>query len=280
MDADIRLVAIDIDGTLVDSEGQVSAVTRQAVQRVRDAGITVLIATGRRYLTARPAAAQLETDVLIAAHNGALLKDMQGQVLQALELGQYRAQQAAAALLNMGYDPLVFQGTQDAASIWINRSSEIAADGWFRSYLERNAPHLHIADSLADATFGDVLEVVSVIPKAELAETMTSLENELGEDVRLICQVPPHDTRAFLEIANPQVSKAAPLRFLTDQLGITAAQIMAFGDNYNDLDMLEYAGVAYLMDNAPDDLKQRGYAIAPSNDQDGVAAVLMRTGQP
>ncbi len=269
-----RLIAIDIDGTLVNSAGEVTKPTRQAVQRVVDAGLTVLIATGRRYLTARSVAVQLDTEVLIAAHNGALLKQMDGTVLQSLELPRQMAQRAVTALFALGHDPLVFQGTQDAAHIWIDRDLEMRAEGWMRGYLEKNATHLRVAESLAEDLCGDVLEVVAVIPRDVLPATLDYLENALGDDVRLITQITQSDYRAFLEIAHPQVSKSMPLTFLAEKMQIQPSQMIAFGDNYNDLDMLEYAGLGVIMSNTHDDLKQRGYRIAPSNDDDGVAVVL------
>jgi len=269
-----QLVAIDIDGALVNTAGEVTSATRAEIQRVSGLGVTIVIVTGRRYLTARSVAEQLETDVLIAAHNGALLKTMQGEVLHVLKLSESSAQRAVALLFELGHHPLVFEGIQDAAHIWIDRSLQETTATWMQRYLERNAPHLQICDALPAASFGDVLEVVAVIPRTDLEHTMTYLSERLGDSVHLICQVPPRDTRAFLEIAHPGVSKAAPLRYLAAQLGICPAQMIAFGDNYNDLDMLEYAGLPILMENAPEELKRHPYRCAPSHDEDGVATLL------
>jgi HAD superfamily hydrolase (TIGR01484 family) len=99
-----------------------------------------------------------------------------------------------------------------------------------------------------------------------------ALSAELGERASVIREMSSGVSQ--IEVAHPDVSKALALSFLAERDGLTRDDVMAVGDNFNDIDMLEYAGHPVVMGNAHEELRQMGYHVAPTNDEDGLAAVL------
>ena len=271
-----RLIALDIDGTLADSSGKITGRTKEVVHRVAQTGATIVVATGRRFITAKPRVSQLDfPEVLLAAHNGAILKRLNGELLHHQLLSCPIAKQVVQIAKELGCCPVVFEGTQDSANIFVENYGTQLSD-WERGYLQENAAHLKWVDNLATDLPGDVIEIISVVPAEKAHEIAAIFQTRLNGQVKPILVIINNGRHAFLGLSHAKVGKDLPLRYLAEQMEITPSEILAIGDNYNDLDMLQFAGTGVIMENADEALKQHGFHVTASNDADGVAAALER----
>ena len=271
-----KLIALDIDGTLADPSGKITARTKETVHRVAQTGATIVVATGRRFITAKPRVLQLEfPDVLLAAHNGAILKRLNGELLHHQLLPSVLAKKVVQIAKELGLRPVVFEGTQDSANLFVEDYGN-QLDDWERGYLRENQAHLNWVDNLATDLPGDVIEVISVVPAEKAHEIAAVFHLRLNGQVKPILVIINNGKHAFLGLSHAAVGKDLPLRYLAEQMGIHPSEILAIGDNYNDLDMLRFAGTAVVMENADEALKQQGFYVTASNDEDGVAAALER----
>ena len=271
-----RLIALDIDGTLADSSGKITGRTKEVVHRVAQTGATIVVATGRRFITAKPRVSQLDfPEVLLAAHNGAILKRLNGELLHYQLLSCTIAKQVVQIAKELGCCPVVFEGTQDSANIFVENYGTQLSD-WERGYLQENAAHLKWVDNLATDLPGDVIEIISVVPAEKAHEIAAIFQTRLNGQVKPILVIINNGRHAFLGLSHAKVGKDLPLRYLAEQMEITPSEILAIGDNYNDLDMLQFAGTGVIMENADEALKQHGFHVTASNDADGVAAALER----
>ena len=271
-----KLIALDIDGTLTDSSGKITTRTKEVVHRVAQIGATIVVATGRRFITAKPRVLQLEfPEVLLAAHNGAILKRLNGELLHHQLLPCAIAKKVVQIAKELKLRPVVFEGTQDSANLFVEDYGD-RLDGWERGYLEENEVHLRWVDNLATDLPGDVIEVISVVPAKKAHEIASIFQSRLNGQVKPILVIINNGQHAFLGLSHAKVGKDLPLRYLAKQMGIQPSEILAIGDNYNDLDMLQFVGTAVVMENADEALKQQGFHVTASNDADGVAAALER----
>ena len=234
------------------------------------------MATGRRFITAKPRVLQLDfPEVLLAAHNGAILKRLNGELIHHQLLPYTLAKKVVQIAKELKLRPVVFEGTQDSANLFVEDYGD-RLDGWERGYLEENQAHLRWVDNLATDLPGDVIEVISVVPAKKAHETAAIFQSRLNGQVKPILVIINNGQHAFLGLSHAKVGKDLPLRYLAEQMGIQPSEILAIGDNYNDLDMLQFAGTAVVMENADEALKQQGFYVTASNDADGVAAALER----
>ena len=271
-----KLIALDIDGTLADSAGKITTRTKEAVHAVAQTGATIVVATGRRFITAKPRVLQLQfPEVLLAAHNGAILKRLNGELLHHQLLPCAVAKKVVQISKELGLRPVAFEGTQDSANLFVENYGD-QLDGWERGYLEENKAHLNWVNNLATDLPGDVIEVISVVPAEKAHEIAALFQTRLNGQVKPILVIINNGQHAFLGLSHAKVGKDLPLRYLAEQMKIDASEILAIGDNYNDLDMLQFAGTGVVMENADDALKQEGFHVTSSNDSDGVAAALER----
>ena len=271
-----KLVALDIDGTLADSSGKITTRTKEVVHRVAQTGATIVVATGRRFITAKPRVLQLEfPEVLLASHNGAILKRLNGELIHHQLLPSVLAKKVVQIAKELGLRPVVFEGTQDAANIFVEDYGG-KLDDWERGYLEENRAHLKWVNDLAADLPGDVIEVICVVPAEGAHEIAATFQTRLNGQVKPILVIINNGQHAFLGLSHATVGKDLPLRYLVEQMEIDPSEILAIGDNYNDLDMLQFAGMGVVMENADEALKQQGFHVTASNDADGVAEALER----
>ena len=271
-----RLIALDIDGTLADSSGKITARTKEVVHRVAQTGATIVVATGRRFITAKERVLQLDfPGVLLAAHNGAILKRLNGELLHHQLLPCAVAKRVVQIAKELGLCPVVFEGTQDAANIFVEDYGDQLSE-WERGYLQENREHLKWVDNLTTDLPGDVIEIISVVRAEKVHDIAATFQTHLNGQVKPILVIINDGQLAFLGLSHATVGKDLPLRYLAQQMAIHPSEILAIGDNYNDLDMLQFAGTGVVMENADDTLKGHGFYVTDSNDADGVAAALER----
>ena len=269
-----KIIALDIDGTLLNSSGRVTDSTYETVHRAAEAGAFILVATGRRFFSAKQRVLQLELpNILLAVHNGAILKRLSGELLYHRLLPRNTAQQTVEVAKEMGLCPVVFAGTNDEATMMIEDYGNRLGP-WERGYLQENRRFLREVDSLSKNLPDDVIEVICVVPTADLHRLADIFEERLNGKVKPTVVTTTDWQHAFIGLTSPNVSKSEPLRYLAEVEGIERTEIIAIGDNYNDLEMLAFAGIGVVMENAVPELKHMGFHVTSSNNEDGVAKAL------
>ena len=255
-----KLIAIDLDGTVLDSHGKISPRTKAAIAGVREAGARVVIVTFRAYRSSKPYAIELGLHVPLICVNGALVKDASDdRVLEAFPLPREQALAAVAYGKEKGYDTCLFVGECYVGSADVIRKF---GDGWEHQWIE--------CDDLRDALdrptlmvryFGDHRFEEARRDLAHLG--MEEVDDWLGDVFEL----------TFMRKG---VSKGFALERFAADLGIAREEVLAIGDGALDAPMIAWAGHGVAMANAAPVTKAAADEVTSSNDDDGVAIVLER----
>jgi Cof subfamily protein (haloacid dehalogenase superfamily) len=269
----IRLIAIDIDGTLLDSRWQLPQANRTAIARALDRAIDVVLVTGRRFDFARPVLALLPDVPTIIVSGGAVTKTRDGQTIARRLLPRETARQILAHTPAFRDDMgIVFDRVGANQVIY----EHIAWDDPLRQgYFERNRDALGESAPLEACLTEDPIQVMaasSVARIAALVATLRAIPDPHAFEIALT-EYPSRDL-SILDVTGPGVSKGSALADLARARGIPRAEVMALGDNLNDRPMLEFAGVAVVMGNASPELKTLGWPETLTNDAAGVGAAI------
>jgi hydroxymethylpyrimidine pyrophosphatase-like HAD family hydrolase len=278
----IRLIALDLDGTLFNSRGKVSEGNRLALERVRERNVRIAVVTGRRFRDARPVALELGLDVPVMAHNGALTKHARtletvAKTLLPLDAAREVLRVGRAA----GGDALI-SDDPDGSGVMIY--DHIGGDNHALVEYIRWARHIHGDDF--DNAVRKVDSIEEYLDHAPVHVAFSGgcdamrrlheiLDRELGETVKIFPTLYAPRDFGLLDVVHPQVSKATGVAAVARELGITPDEVMAVGDNINDLEMLHFAGTAVVMGNAEPALHEvAGAHLTATNDEDGVARAI------
>jgi Cof subfamily protein (haloacid dehalogenase superfamily) len=271
----IRLIALDLDGTLLDSHGRISQANRDAICEALARGIRVAVVTGRSYYFAALVTRDLPSEVVLIVNNGAAVKCWDGAPILSRPLDR----RTAAAVLTWADayrdDVGIVFDREDGRHIVFERLDlEHPAR---RAYFERNRHVVAEVSPLASALDEDPLALVFNGPTGRMRPLLRQLEGfALNSPVELA--VTEYATRdyTFIDVMAEGTSKGRTLARWAESQAIPAAAALAIGDNYNDADMLEWCGRPIVMANASRDLLHRGWDVTLSNDEAGVAAAIRR----
>ncbi|HZH32358.1 MAG TPA: HAD-IIB family hydrolase [Pyrinomonadaceae bacterium] len=278
----IRLLALDLDGTLLNSLGELSARNAGAIAAARAAGVRVALVTGRRFRDARPLALKLGLDVPVVAHNGALTKH--ARTLETVSASLLPLE-TAREVLRLGRahraDPLV---SDDAAGAGLLVYDHLRDTGgpvaeyieWSRRIHGEEAERaiLHVP-SLEDYLQHAPIHITFSGTYTNIERLSLVFAAELGARAKLMTTLYPSIDFGLVDVIHPDVSKGTGLSAIADEHGLSPAEVMAVGDNHNDVEMLTYAGTRVAVSNAePRVLELEGVQVTGSNDEDGVAAAI------
>jgi Cof subfamily protein (haloacid dehalogenase superfamily) len=281
MTSPVKMIVVDIDGTLLPSPG--TAVSRRNCRALLDAeaaGIEIVIATGRRQAYAMPLIDPigLKPETVFITSNGTVTRTMAGERIDRFLLSVETARALCPALRPFG--TTVFTFDHDGPGELVLESIE-ALNARVSLWVEANRPWIREVRPLERAFDDGEAPVQGMVCGG--VEEMRRAEEWLAES-ELSALIEMHRTEypsrdlTILDILPPGCSKGAALRRLANQRGLALEDIMAIGDNWNDLEMLEFAGRAVLVKNGAPDLvelaRRREWEIAPANDEDGVAQVI------
>lgn len=271
----IELVAVDIDGTLLDSQSRISERDRRAIRAAVERGVRVILVTGRRFVIARPIALELELTTPLITHNGALVKHPQtGAVIDYHPLAAPLARRVVALGRTVGADLVCCADPEGLGRALIERISEHNVR--LRQYLDRAPLVVERVPDLMAAIRRDPIQIMSSGPCARMDEFERVLAEDLNGRVTLLKTVYPQKDMTILDILAPRCSKAAALARLVARYGLNRHQVMAIGDNENDMAMLQFAGLGVIMGNAQHHLKPAADYVTASNDESGVARAIER----
>lgn len=282
----IKLLALDLDGTTLNSEGKVSEANRAAIRAAEDRGVLVTIATGRRFRDARPLGLELELNAPLITHNGGLLKFAASmETVHTSLLSPESSLEIVQLGKSLGGDALVSVDPHGNGTLLYDRVSDDNIP--LKKYL-RWAETLHGEGPGREGVM-QVESLEEIVPDQEVVHISfsgtcgsmktleTGLREELGNSVTLLATIYPHLDFTLLDILPPDASKGHGVSRLAGLNGLTPENVMTIGDNFNDLEMLEYAGTPVVMGNADPKLLEMGeFYTTLSNDESGVAAAIER----
>jgi Cof subfamily protein (haloacid dehalogenase superfamily) len=271
----IRLIAIDIDGTLLDSHGQIPEANQRAIAAAVARGIEVALVTGRRYTFAMPVAERVPSPLTMIVNNGALIRSKQGDTYHRQLLPRETAKRVLEATSDFRLGALVHfdrphQGQIQYESIdWENPGRS--------DYWRRNQEFIAQSVPLEACLTEDPIQLMytgSVEHMRNLIEILTGLEYPHSYSF----QVTQYEYRDFtlVDVLHPDVSKGAALRAWCAQKEYSPDEVMAIGDNYNDREMLAFAGVPVVMANSVPELRADGWHATGTNDEGGVGQAIER----
>lgn len=277
----IRLVAIDMDGTLLPTFSQtISPRNAKALREAQSAGVTVAIATGRRTAYTAPLleGLGLRADMPLITSNGAVTRTLGGDPLDRSHLEAGIARELCRLLRPFG--TLVFTFDKVGRGELVLEDFEQAHQR-IALWVEANRDAIEVVQPLENALpdGNDPIQGMVTGGLDKMREAEKALKNSsLIRSCEAIRTEYPSRDLSILDLLPPGVSKGWALERLATRLGVDRKETMAIGDNWNDVDMLEWAGQAVIMGNAAQDLrtlaKTNGWKQAPPNDQDGVAVTL------
>ena len=271
----IRLIAIDIDGTLLNSKVELSRENRDALCRAHEAGIEIVLGTGRRHDFALPIAQSLGFDLWLMSSNGAITRSTLGETFHRDLLPKETAIKLAQSMRKYrSYMVLTFDRCSMGAIVCENHDQLY---GVIQRWMEKNAPFIQYVSPIEDALTEDPIQAMFCGP-IELMDRAQEGLAACGFSHDFTAVRTQYDFRdlCIVDLLNAGCSKGHALERWARHRGIDRREVMAIGDNYNDIDMLTFAGHPVIMGNASDDLKQNGWTVTLHHDEHGVAATIDR----
>jgi len=269
----IQLIGIDVDGTLLDSGGHFPQANRDAIHAAVEAGVHVALVTGRSYPFARPVAEGLPANLTLIVSNGAVERGMDGSTRARRLLDKNVARTVLDA--NAGHraaTALVFD--RDVHGQIVFETMDWSHPGR-QGYWARNKSYIARSVPLEEALTEDPIQVMFNGGYAEMRVLADEIRAQ-AHDVNVSLTEYVHRDFSLVDVTSPVATKGHALESCARSLGLGREQVMAIGDNFNDLEMLEFAGTPVVMGNAVEPLKTRGFHQTGGQDEAGVAQAITR----
>jgi len=271
-----RLLAIDIDGTLVNSRDELTLATREALARVADAGIRIVLATGRRYSRTLPLVEPLGIDVPLVTASGALVKDpLDHRTLYRASFERDLLLAALAVVSTCGFDPVIYADTfSDGFDFYYPRPN--VSTQQLAEYLAMNPDCGRLCPQLVSDPPPGIFAGFTMGTQAQMLEVERRLHEALPGKLHTHVLRSPRYTGFMSEFSSDGVTKWSAIRRLAGQWGIPDEAICAVGDDVNDIPMIRAAGLGVAMGNAQPAVKAAADWIVSSHDEDGLVQVARR----
>jgi Cof subfamily protein (haloacid dehalogenase superfamily) len=269
----IKLIALDIDGTLLNSRWEVSGANRTAIAEATRRGIEVALVTGRRFDFAFPVVQQIDSPLTMIVNNGAMVRSKDG----ATHLRHLLLKDTAHRVVE------ATNPWRDCTSVVFDRpkANQVVVekidfeDGIRGLYYRRNREFLGEAVPLESCLTEDPIQVMLAGPVAPMREAERVLRSvQFSGEYALAVTLYEDKDFSMIDVIHPAITKGSTLSEWAALRGIAGGDILAIGDNHNDLEMLSFAGIPVVMGNGVPELKARGWYVTRSNDEDGVAAAI------
>jgi Cof subfamily protein (haloacid dehalogenase superfamily) len=267
----LRLIAVDIDGTLLNPQFQISPVDLAALRRANALGIEVILVTGRRHSFALPIAQQLGFDLWLICCNGAITRSLSGETFHRDLLPQGVCRELVGVMREFRGQTVITFDTDCKGAIVVEHLREL--EGSIQRWLEKNLDFIEFVIPIEDALKSDPIQAMFCGPVALMQQALRVLEAS-GLPITVLRTEYPGRDLSIVDILNAGCSKGHALERWTKYRRIGREQVMAVGDNYNDIEMLAFAGQPYIMGNASTELLERGWTRTRSNAEHGVAAAV------
>jgi Cof subfamily protein (haloacid dehalogenase superfamily) len=270
----IRLIAVDIDGTLLNSQFRISEKDRQALRQANQEGIEVILVTGRRHAFALPIAQQLGFDLWLISSNGAITRSLACETFHRDLLPVETCRELCSVMQQFRGNTVVTFDKETKGALVLERMDELTSS--IRHWLEKNMQFIEFVIPIEKALIADPVQAMFCGTISRMQAAMRMLESDrVKDEITVVRTEYPARDLCIVDVLNRDCSKGHALERWANYRSIPREQVMAIGDNFNDLEMLAFAGVPFIMGNACEELKaQQGWAVTLSNDENGVAAAI------
>jgi Cof subfamily protein (haloacid dehalogenase superfamily) len=269
----IRLLAVDIDGTLLNSQFQISPRDIAALRHAHASGTEVILVTGRRHTFALPMAAQLGFDLWLISSNGAVTRSSRGEDFHRELLPVQTCRELCSAMREFRGNTVVTFDKETKGALVLERMDELTQS--IQRWLEKNIEYIDFVVPLENALTTDPVQAMFCGTIARMRQALETLESStLAAQVTVVRTEYPLRDLSIVDVLIRGCSKGHALERWAAYRGISREQVMAIGDNYNDVEMLAFAGRPFIMGNACEELKTRGWPVTRTSDKCGVAAAI------
>jgi len=269
----IRLLATDIDGTLLNPQFQISEGDMAALRRAHAAGIEVVLVTGRRHSFALPIAKQLGFDLWLISSNGAVTRSLSGETLHRDLMPAATCRQLCGAMQHFRGNTVLTFDKETRGAIVLEHMDELGAS--IRRWLEKNMEFIEFVVPIEKALVTDPVQAMFCGTMERMSEALRALDDSgMDGKVTILRTEYPERDLSMIDVLNAGCSKGHALERWTTHRGYRREEVMAVGDNHNDVEMLEFAGHPIIMGNACAELRARGWKITRGNHDCGVAAAV------
>ncbi|MGH9754107.1 MAG: Cof-type HAD-IIB family hydrolase [Blastocatellia bacterium] len=269
----IKLLALDIDGTLLTPRGAITPRNSEAINMARQSGVQIVLVTGRRFNSARELAQRLDMDAPLISHNGALTKNI--ETLETLDYHPLDIEIARAIISfgrECGVDMICCDDPDGLGKMVIEGVSE--ENKSLHRYLDKYRDSVNVVSDLLEYVDHQPIQIMFSGCCDPMDDFAAALKTAIGERIQLFKTRYRSADLTILDALSLTASKGASLAAIAKKHGVAREEIMAIGDNHNDLTMLCYAGLGVVMANAEDELKRMGFELTSSNEEDGVAEAI------
>src|SRR5882724_2536997 len=267
----IRLIAVDIDGTLLNPQFQISEPDLTALRQARGQGIEVILVTGRRHTFALPIAQQLGFDLWLICSNGAVTRSLSGETFHRDMLPLETCRHLCGAMQEFRGQTVLTFDKAGRGAIVLEHLGEL--EGSIRHWLQKNMEYIEFVVPIENALTTDPVQAMFCGPVGLMQQALKALDRS-GLPITVLRTEYPGRDLSIVDVLNADCSKGHALKRWANHRGITREQVMAVGDNYNDIEMLAFAGHPFIMENASEELRGRGWTVTRSNAESGVAAAI------
>jgi Cof subfamily protein (haloacid dehalogenase superfamily) len=269
----IRLIATDIDGTLLNPQFKISSEDLAALRRAHDAGVEIVLVTGRRHTFALPIAQQLGFDLWLISSNGAITRSLSGETFHRDLMPRQTCLEVVGAMQEFRGNTVLTFDTETKGAIVIEHLDEL--NGSIRRWLEKNMPYIEFVIPLERSLITDPVQTMFCGSMDRMGKVLHALESAgLDNRVTILRTEYPERDLSMIDVLNAGCSKGHALERWAIHRGYRRAEVMAIGDNHNDVEMLEFAGHPVIMGNACEELRSRGWRVTGSNGECGVATAI------
>ena len=269
-----KLIAIDIDGTLLNTQSTITERNYSTLKKAIAQGIIVALCTGRSYFMAQKVVGEFDFELPLVLHNGAeIVNSNDGQMIAHWTLGQETARQGVMLMKGFALEPIIYD-FHKGKYILVYESIDPTNEAYVR-YMSTKESILHKTDELISYIDHNPMQLVAIHQETIIRDVLPVLKNRLNANVFTSGRL--YNLKYwYLEVLQSGASKATAVEHLAKLHNIDKKEIMAIGDNFNDLEMMEYAHLSIAMDNAPDEVKAVADFVTESNNDDGVAKAIER----
>jgi Cof subfamily protein (haloacid dehalogenase superfamily) len=269
----IRLIATDIDGTLLNPQFQISPNDLAALRRAHASGIEIVLVTGRRHAFALPIAQQLGFDLWLISSNGAVTRSLAGETFHRDLMPRETCLNLVTAMQAFRGNTVLTFDKETKGAIVVEHLDALNAS--IRRWLEKNMAYIDFIVPIESALVTDPVQAMFCGSMARMAEALHALDaTGIGNRVTILRTEYPSRDLSMIDVLNCGCSKGHALARWSAHRGFHRDQVMAIGDNHNDVEMLEFAGHPVIMGNACEELRARGWSVTLDNAHNGVAAAI------
>src|SRR4051812_25516744 len=271
--SNIRLLATDIDGTLLNPQFQISEGDLSALRRAHASGLEIVLVTGRRHSFALPIAKQLGFDLWLISSNGAVTRSLAGETFHRDMMPAETCRRLCGAMQEFRGNTVLTFDQETKGAIVLERLDELGPS--IRRWLEKNMEYIEFVVPIEKALVRDPVQAMFCGTMARMSDALRALERAgLGEMVTVLRTEYPVRDLSMIDVLNAGCSKGHALERWSSYRGYRREEVMAVGDNHNDVEMLEFAGHPVIMGNACEELRARGWRVTGGNHECGLAAAV------